>query len=320
MKDSNKIEITLVREDGTYKFSEDEVYVLFSEKRFGLKGIHPKLSLFLERFMKDNITSLTLNGLNLQDPQYLANRLKFKKKSLAYLSSLDEKKKKDFLDKAFRLAKKSKDSDKDLLYYSVPFHSRAMALSFSFREASWRNQEYKNISSVDLFKTKNPILNALEDFVVGILGDEKLPFVEEGKSLGENFASILLGVGNCADYDSAQKEAVSILEELGIPRPQEILDYKFYQFINEDYQVKILLGYLLAFSPKMIIIDYSSLTWNRNLADEITSILISLMKKRHFYLAIFDDVLFDKKFENKHVDVLSKEGNVISEESYKGKK
>lgn len=314
---SSKVEIVLTKEGGTYAFDEEEVYVLYSQEKFAVKGIHPRLLSSIERLRKIQGVSLILENITLRDPFYLEKRLKMKKDSLAYLSSLNRAKKEDFLRKAERRAQRSRNPQKDVLYYSLPFYKRPFLLSPSFRKASRRNEGLKKYETVDLLKAKQPILESLNGFWVGILGEEDLPFIARDKTIGENLSSILLGVDKCPDPSSAREEAIALLNAVHIPRSEEILDYKFHQFINEDYQTKILLSYLLAFSPKLIVIDHSNMSLSKELTDEITSILLSLMKKRHFCLVLYDDVLFDKDFKNKHVDVLTKEGKILSEEEFK---
>lgn len=306
-----------MKEGETYTFTEEEVYVLYSQEKFAVKGIHQRLLSSIERLRKIQGVSLILENITLHDPLYLEKKLKMKKDSLAYLSSLNREKREAFLRKAERRAQRSRNHQKDVLYYSLPFYKRPFLLSPSFRKAYRRNEERKKNERVDLLNAKHPILKSLNGFWVGILGEEDLPFIEANKTIGENLSSILLGVDKCPDPSSAREEAIALLNAVHIPRSEELLDYKFHQFINEDYQMKILLSYLLAFSPKLIVIDHSNMSLSKELTDEITSILLSLMKKRHFCLVFYDDVLFDKDFKNKHVDVLTKEGKILSEEEFK---
>lgn len=160
---------------------------------------------------------------------------------------------------------------------------------------------------------KKDVLLGLEDYVIAVVGKEKLDLVDKDAPIGENMISILMGVQGFR-REKAHEVAITIMKDLGIPDAEDVCQYKFYQFINEDFQARINLSYMLAYNPSMVIVDCASITWNRKLIEEIISILIKIRTKRKFILAIYDDFLNDKTFEPKEVFVASIDGKVTKKE------
>lgn len=185
-----------------------------------------------------------------------------------------------------------------------------------FKKARKREEQLQKVKKPLTINCKNEreILLGLENYVIGVVGQEKFLLVDERKhSIGENLISILMAVQGMRRQE-AYDYSIELMEALGIFKAKEVVKYKSYQFINEDFQLKIQLSYLLAFNPKIVVMDCSSLTNSRQLLKEITTRLIELKKKLNFIFVIYDDVMMDKTFEPKDVFVVSKDLSIVKKE------
>ena len=73
---NDKIELKVETTDGkTYCFDSSTTYIIFSEKRFLVKGIHPSLKILIKDFKGIKFNRITLNGFTLHDNEYMKFRL-----------------------------------------------------------------------------------------------------------------------------------------------------------------------------------------------------------------------------------------------------
>lgn len=73
---NDKIELKVETTDGkTYSFDSSTTYIIFSEKRFLVKGIHPSLKMLIKDFKGIKFNRITLNGFTLHDNEYMKFRL-----------------------------------------------------------------------------------------------------------------------------------------------------------------------------------------------------------------------------------------------------
>lgn len=73
---NDKIELKVETTDGkTYCFDSSTTYIIFNEKRFLVKGIHPSLKMLIKDFKGIKFNRITLNGFTLHDNEYMKFRL-----------------------------------------------------------------------------------------------------------------------------------------------------------------------------------------------------------------------------------------------------
>lgn len=359
-----------IKDLGTITMTDETPYVFYSEKRFGVKGIHPSIKSLSKELKGLDIESVKIEDYCLHTEDYLRFRLDLFQKLDSYIDHCERHSLKSAMEA--ELAKLNKDSEEYARIKSIWEHRieenilsnekylsmlepeereqfkyfkskhikrlskakrrsnffKAFWIDFPFAfQNSWdrfklaRKKKFKRAykleeklnelkDPIELTKTnKRDVIAGIENYIIGIVGIEKMPFVDENKTIGENMISILMGIQGLR-RKKAYEVMIQIMKELGIPDAEDVCQYKFYQFINQDFQARIILSYMLAFNPKMVIVDCASLLLDRALIKELISTLIKIKKERKFILAIYDDVLIDKTFEPKEVYVISTEGKI----------
>lgn len=381
---NDKIELKVEMTDGkTYCFDSSTTYIIFSEKRFLVKGIHPSLKMLIKDFKGIKFNRITLNGFTLHDNEYMKFRLSNFERVDRLLTSYERSDARSLMNEQVDRVKADSsipEEDKNIkakeikaewsneIAYIEEANKKYLGLFDDLEKERYRSFQTKNLKRIyyakkrqlkkkkfwmdfsfemlngwdrfflahkrkfkkarkreeQLQKVKKPltincknereILLGLENYVIGVVGQEKFLLVDERKhSIGENLISILMAVQGMRRQE-AYDYSIELMEALGIFKAKEVVKYKSYQFINEDFQLKIQLSYLLAFNPKIVVMDCSSLTNSRQLLKEITTRLIELKKKMNFIFVIYDDVMMDKTFEPKDVFVVSKDLSIVKKE------
>lgn len=192
-----------------------------------------------------------------------------------------------------------------IIRFATPIVNRRLARAMKRNKRWKRKAPYFNINRKDIKKA----LNALNDTKIGMLGSEKVNLVDNNKTIGENLVKIIRVVKGCS-FLEAKNEALELLTYLELYDPQNVYDSYLYQFINNDYHYKILLSYVLAYSPEVIIVDKSALNTNRNLTKDLYKFIVQVQEKYKFIFVIYDDSIFDKDFENMITYKVTKDGDI----------
>lgn len=192
-----------------------------------------------------------------------------------------------------------------IIRFATPIVNRRLARAMKRNKRWKRKAPYFNINRKDIKKA----LKALNDTKIGMLGSEKVNLVDNNQTIGHNLVKIIRVVKGCS-YEVAKKEALDLLTYLEMYDPQNVFDSYLYQFINNDYHYKILLSYVLAYSPEVIIVDKSALNTSRNLTKDLYKFIVQVQEKFKFIFIIYDDSIFDKDFDNMITYKVTKTGDI----------
>lgn len=211
---------------------------------------------------------------------------------------------------------KTRFSWKTYDYFMLPALKRLVYLANRHLLRSLRRtfKWFRAVPSIDLISHMDRHTKAaVNNFKIGILGqDKQSKLVSPRKTVGENLVKMLMITESLSSSD-AYARAVELLSELDIYDPAEIMGCYLGQFINDDYHYKLLLAYLLAFKPEVIVVDRQVLKLKHNLTNELYSLIVKLQPKYGFIFCIYDDTLFDKDFKNMKVFEIDKSGNISTE-------
>ena len=118
-------------------------------------------------------------------------------------------------------------------------------------------------------------MRTTDNYRIGVLGSKIVKrIVNSNETIGRNLTRIIMTAESCSS-DEAYSRALTLLRLLGIPDPEEVLDTRVNQYINEDYHYRILLAYALAFRPEILVIDMARL----RLRPTVFKNLLHLMRK-----------------------------------------
>jgi len=176
------------------------------------------------------------------------------------------------------------------------------------RNKRWKRKEpYFKLTSLHFKNT----IKTLNNYKVGMFGSEDVTLTDSKKTIGYNLTKIFIAIKRC-DEDEAKSHALNLLKELNIYKPEEIFDTYLWQHINDDVHYKILLSYVLAFGPEILIVDKSALNTGHKLTTELYKFLEDVQKKFKFIFIIYDDTMFDKDFENMVTYKVTKNGEIVN--------
>lgn len=290
-ENKDEIHASLMIGGVSYPLSPDVVTVFYSEHRFIDKNAFPSLSFFLKRIKKwKGLDTFSLDSLSLKDIAFLKYENEMRRKAGGkFVSESDKGHYYDSLSKG----------DKFLYFFNR-----------KFKKACKRNAELSSHKSSNLLTEKNQlVLKSLDSFVFGVIGEESSALINKKKSILENLIGILSVVGDM-DEEEARGNALELLRDVGIPEPKKYSAYRLSQFINEDFQTRVRLAYTLAYSPSILLLDFSALSINGAMKKELLTTLPEICKKYRFNLIVLDDVNFDKDFTKKQTFVIKQDKTI----------
>lgn len=266
-------------------------FVRISEEIESQKQIHAhELSALKERWKRRNEILLVRNK------PYLENFDEAQKKAFGLFETNDLKR----ISRALERSLDTRDNWKDFYFqmrnpiirFFEPWN-RTLATAMRHNKRWLRTSA--NINPLGLHRGYT--LNAIKNFKIGLLGQEKMNLVDSKKTIGTNLIKILMITNECGEAE-AREEAIALMSDLGLYDPKDILGRYLWEFINDDYHYKIELAYLLAFSPEVLVVDRSALNTGHGLTSELNDLLVKLQPKYGFVFVLFDDSMFGKDFNN----------------------
>lgn len=207
----------------------------------------------------------------------------------------------------------TRDSWKDFFFQMrSPLVRLVTPWNRSLAKAMRRNKRWlRKGPSIDLIPGHfKKTFAAINNFKVGLLGQFKQALVDPNKTIGHNLVKILMITNECSEKE-AHSRALTLLRDLDVYEPEDIMNRYIWQFINDDYHYKILFAYLLAYSPEVVLVDRSALHTKHVLTTELYSLILALQPKYGYIFVIFDDTMFDKDFPDMRVYTVTKDNRIL---------